>query len=192
MLRQISDNHGIVMPWPAEAAEKKKEAQSDEFAKWRVHSSDIRAKYGIPRDSRPWTKRAATKLKGVEQTPRQKDVLDVGFALRLQASPIDTTTAQLVKDYWADVSSSVSRLPFSHGIQSYRQNSCHYSYEKDVVISGAFHMRTLGWPEQVLPRSVSDTMYRRMSGEAFSVPICFMLHWIMWCNPWGPWWQQCD
>ena len=110
--------------------------QCKEWSRWLEHSSDVRTRHGIAKAYRPWTSRPAVHLTGCPQTPRMHDMLDVGFAMRQQLCPPGTPTSDLVRKYYAEVTTSVHRNPWRLGAPHvYRQNSYCYSYEHDQVPS---------------------------------------------------------
>lgn len=161
--------------------------KSREYAKWKTHSSTVRARFSIARSTEAWT--PSHKLRGVPRSARVLDLLDVGFALRLGQSSEKLSTEELARGYFCDVSTSVGRLPFKQGTPGvFRQHSYCYSFEKDAVLTGMAQLELIGWPRSLLPRQFPDTTLRALSGESYSLPICTALNFVFYCNPWGPWW----
>ena len=155
---------------------------------WRTHSSETRTRFAMPRSASPWC--ANAELKGVPACARVRDLIDVGFGIQMCQSPPETTTKELAHGLWAELSTSVSRIPYKRGAPHvFRQNSYAYSYDRDVVLSGMSQMQLMGWPRAFLARRFTDSDLRHLSGESFSLPICAMLHFCMYCNPYGDWWQ---
>ena len=161
------------------------------FAEWVAQSSKVRAEHGIPKHDKPWSQRRGIQMSGVPARPRVVDLLDVGFALRQRALGHYATSAELRRSYYCDISGSVERKPFAVHPFVFRRNSFLYSYETDSVLSGAAQLEVMGWPRRLLPSAsvISDSEYRDLSGECYSVPIAAVLNMCFYCNPWGPWWH---
>ena len=51
-------------------------------------------------------------------------------------------------------------------------------------------MQSMGWPRRYLPSCFSDSTLRGLSGECYSLPLCTILNWLMYVNPflerWAP------
>jgi len=174
-----------------EASERQKDRTDKAFAKWKEDSSDIRSRLGLPRETKDWTSRPDVHLRGVPDRPRLYDLLNIGFGIKLlENTGNEVLTRQMMKDYYCDLSSSVARLPFKTGQpHTFRQNSYEYNYGFDTVLSGTARMQLLGWPRSMLPRTFDDSVYRKLSGEGYSVPICSVLNYLAYTNPWAPWWR---
>ena len=169
----------------------KQHARTLEFLKWEAHSSTTRSHHQIARASKPWTSRRHVQLKGVPDSARIRDVIDVGFAIRQKSNHHSVSTKDLIRDLFADVATSVHRLPYKQrGLGVFRQNSLIYSYDADVLLSGMSHMQLMGWPKSALSSGFSDADLRHLAGEYYSLPICTMITFCLYCNPWGSWWSQ--
>ena len=153
----------------------------------------MRVKNQIGRDTQAWTSRADVQLKGVPNVPRILDLLNVCWSLRLQKRSKEktarTTTEDLRRDLWVDLSQGVARKPLKMKPHLFRTSTINYSYEKDQALSGKEHMMLMGWPGHVLT-GFDDHLLRTLAGECYSMPIATALDFIMYCNPWGEWWQQ--
>jgi hypothetical protein len=160
-----------------------------EHAAWRTHTSTVRTQYGIARTFSPWCS-DETNLQGVPLLPRVLDLIDVGFAIRMNQADHSMTSAELAQDYFVDLSVSVGRLPFKHGSPHvFRQNSYCYTYQARAVLSGMAQMELMGCPRKLLPRAICDSEYRHLSGECCSLPICFIIIFCLYCNPYADWWK---
>jgi hypothetical protein len=167
--------------------------QKHEFHEWKSHSSAIRSAEGLAKHGgTKWCELPGIKLKGLPDSERMRDVLNIGFLLRMkqaEAQDLRLTTDELVYDFWCDVAQGVQRKPYRYGSPpTFKQNTIAYSFAEDLVLTGYQHMILMGWPPVFLSESVSDAHYRSLSGESYSLPIITVLHYIMWCNPYGSWW----
>ena len=99
------------------------------------------------------------------------------------------TTQDLRKDVWVDLSQGVARRPWKMSPHLFRTTTCNYSYEYDRVLTGKQHMVLMGWPAHVLA-DFADSKVKKLAGECYSLPIATALDYILYCNPWGEWWQQ--
>ncbi len=93
---------------------------------------------------------------------------------------------------WADIATGVERLPYRIGcLPTLKQNSVLYSYSKDTILSAAAHLQLLGWPNSKIPktRSLCDTNLRGLAGEGYSLPLCTVISFVMYANPYGTWWE---
>ena len=163
-------------------------AKSPELQKWRSRSLAIRHELQIPAQSTPWTSRPRVRLLGIPRTPRVMDCVDVCFAAMQQKYP-ELSIEQLIKGMFCNTSQSVARLPVSRSFPTPCTSSVVYSYEHDTLVSGRATMKLLGWPDSALPRDVSETLYKGLSGDGFSAPISSMLMTVFFANPWAPWHQ---
>ena len=117
------------------------------------------------------------------------DCVDVCFAAMQKKYP-ELSIEQLIKGMFCNTSQSVARLPVSRtAFPTPCTSSVVYSYEHDTLVSGRATMKLLGWPDSALPRDVSETLYKALSGDGFSAPISSMLMTVFFANPWAPWRQ---
>ncbi len=146
-------------------------------------------------DWAPWTSRPGIQLHGVPMhRERLGDLLDVGFGIKIQeARGQRTTTAALIDGYFCDLSVGVGWCPFKTGSpHTFRQNSYCYSYAHDMVVSGSGQLMLMGWPRSHLPAAEPDSDFRSLSGESYSLPLCAVLNFLAFANPYGPWWAPSD
>ena len=167
--------------------------RSRELARWRGHSSEIRNRWNLPlikqEGSAPWTSRPSTRLKGLAHSERQRDLLDVVWAVH-RKNNATLSLPELIRGFFANPSQSVLRLPSCHGrVPTLCSSSEIYSYEYDAVLSGEAHLLLLGWPRNTFPSELfSNAELRSLAGESFA--LCTIAH-IVYCyflNPYGPWW----
>jgi len=155
---------------------------------WKTDSGKIHAAEGIPKRSQQWTADPAHALHGVPDLPRLRDLLDTCYAIAQKSKP-GHTKADVARSLYCDVSQSIARRPWANTLRTATQNSCFYAFEFDRVISGAEHLRLLGWSSRRLTAgSLTDRDFRSVSGESFSLVWATVLHALLYCNPYGSWW----
>ena len=165
-----------------------KKRLQQEFTRWKSLSVDVRQKHSTSVNARPWTGRDTTRLRGVPDSRRQHDVIDVCFAVMAKRYP-DKSFEDLAANLFCNISQGVDRLPVSFGMQTCACSSAWYWYGRDAVLSGASHLKLLGWPQDCIPDEIfDDKACRQLGGAGFSVPIAAMLTYFYWCNPHAPWW----
>ena len=165
------------------------DAGDDDLRRWGARSVEQRAKLSIGKHDMPWTDFPDVKLAGVGKSARQRDVVDVCFAA-LRAKNPTASRSQLVKGQWANIGQSIERLPLSSKPQTLTTRTVLYSYEKNVVLSGAAHLRLLGWGQGMAPLEVvSEVEARSLAADSFSVPISAQMSFAYYINPYAPWWQ---
>jgi len=69
--------------------------KTQEWAMWRSHTSETRTKFGMSRTSAPWTSNPNVHLKGVPDSTRIHDLIDVGFVVQVSQSDHCATTHEL-------------------------------------------------------------------------------------------------
>jgi hypothetical protein len=138
-------------------------------------------------DAAPWTRAPTTKLRGLPQTPRVRDLVNVGFGARMKQNP-NMSTLELKQGLWANPSQSIARKPWSV-VPATTTTSCElYSYEADAVLSGLAMMRCMGHPSDSCPiECFSERDLRSRAGESFSVPIIAVLTYAFYLSPFAPW-----
>ena len=167
-------------------SERSRVARSTELQKWRASSAEVRHKHNIPQQGFAWSSRKGVRLHGLAQTPRVIDVIDTGLAVTLAKNPTLSVSA-VVKNRFATVSHSVSRLPVYLGVPTPTTSSVLYSYEQDMVVPSRSVMRLLGWPSTLLPHAISNREYRFLSGNAFSMPVGSLIKLLINYNPHTVW-----
>ena len=137
---------------------------------------------------RPWTGRERVQLNGVPPSARVHEVLDTCF-WKLRTSNPGLDEAELLRDAWCHVSQGVERLPVTRPMgPCLLSNSCLYSFQKDVVLSGHGHMKVIGWPDEYLSDVVGDSDYLDIAGNSFSYPLACVLSTAAVMNRYGAWW----
>ena len=117
------------------------------------------------------------------------DLLDVAYASRRAQMPPGSTTADITRDFFVDLSQAVQRRPWQQGTGNARTNSQFYAFECDTTLSGCSNLQLMGWPRDYCPSfQFSEGELRNLAGESYSVPWITALHFAMYMNPWGPWW----
>jgi hypothetical protein len=172
--------------------EENKDAQTARWKKdwmmWCTHSTAMRTKIGLPKDSKPWTERA--RLSRVPSNERVRDVIDVAFYSKVASSPVGTPSSVVTRKLLCDVSQAVQRSPWtSTGGMTLRTNTVLYSFEHDVCLSAASNLRTLGWSYDHCLPAFKGSDLRTLAGEAYSLPLCSLTHAGVFCNPYALWWQ---
>ena len=164
--------------------------ENGELAHWRAKHARVRAAHGLDPCYRPWTSQQHVQLRGLPDSERYRDILDIGFAIMQKRFP-GRSTSQVAKGLWASPSQCVSRSPWSYSLATPTTSLEIYSYEKDWVLSGDSMLRLLGWPENRFPVEMfSNHELRCLSGESFSIPIVTQLIMAFYLNPFAPWWQE--
>jgi len=148
----------------------------------------MRSDLGIGPQSRPYTNFQHIQLRGLPATKRQQDLLDIAFATRAARYP-DKNERQLRANFWANASQSVQRKPWGDHPMVLTTSSELYSFEADVVLSGASHLRLLGAPSNI-SHDISESRLRKLAGEAYSVPLMSIIFTAVYLCPHQPWWNQ--
>ena len=103
---------------------------------------------------------------------------------------------ELVRDAWVHVTQEVDRTQVSRpNALCLLANSCVYSLEKDVAISGHGLMQCMGWPLEYLDHPddcVSDAEFRDIAGNSFSCPIACLVSSAMVMTKFANWWAPSD
>ena len=136
----------------------------------------------------PWSSKGKA-FKGVNLTERVLDVINVCWFAAKKANP-SMPDDELASVLWCNASQSVHRLPFSYQAPVGTSSALFYHYGKDCVLTGFSHMRINGWSAHDLNFfAFSDAELKKLSGQAFSVPLATMLTILSYLNPWAPWGQ---
>lgn len=170
----------------------KKELQISKGKKhlaWHTRSAEVRHKLGLPQQSAPWSSRQGVALRGLPDSARQRDVLDVGFAHMCKKTP-EHTGKDIVKGLWGNPSQGVDRVPVTYKPATFSSGLEQYSYERDVVLSTAVHLRCVGWGKYATSQEVySEAELRTLSADCFSVPLAAAVTTSFFLNPHAPWWK---
>ena len=162
-----------------------------EWASWKAQSSELRAQLGLPKGAKPWTARPSIALRGVPHKDRVLDLLDIAFASQMKAAPPNTPTRHAISNLVCDISQAQKGKPWAEGLNTARQNTTPYVFCADAIVSGCGMMCLQGWHRGACPQGLfSDSELRSMAGEAYSVPIAALIHFIMYRNPHGLWWRE--
>lgn len=164
-----------------------KQRRPDELAAWRSQSATLRAKFGIPRDAKPWTSRRGVALRGVSKCERALDVIDTVYAVHRNRNPKVPVNA-LIRDLFCDWSQMVGRVPGSVGTRTATTNTSLYSYHKDCCLTGLSNLKLLGWSTDHIGASeFSSNELKKLAGESYSLPLCTLIVGILHLNPYGSW-----
>lgn len=157
------------------------------YARWHSHSAAMRAKYGLPTESTPWTSQARLAGLGPGPRERERDLLDIAWSVRRGQNPY-LATGDLAKGFWCDLSQSVHRRPWG-AIPTLCRSTRAYSFEADTMLTGHSHLRLLGHGRTVAPHTAfPDAELRKLAGDGYSLPIAACCALAYYANPWGPWW----
>ena len=165
------------------------------FAKWKTHSSRLRNERDLGPRSSPYTSLPEVQLKGLPATERQKDIVDVGFMFKRNRLLAETgkvpSTSGITRDLWCDPSQGIQRKPWSNHPCCLTQATEMYSYEADAVLSGLGHLQLMGFPSDCAPTDLhTESAYRRLAGEVYSVPIMSLILTSIYLCPSMPWWRE--
>ena len=154
---------------------------------WQKNSSQVRTLLGAPKVSAPWTSRPEVVLLGVDTScDRQLDLLDVSWEARLLEGSGRIAAAELKRNFFVDLSLSVSRRPWSHHLKAFRGKGHVYSFEADRCLDGLDILKMFGWPATSL-RSSPPADLMNLAECAMSVQTTTLILLVYWCNPMAPW-----
>ena len=115
------------------------------------------------------------------------DVVDTALAVFHTQEP-NTPWKDLVRGLYVNAGQSIARTVCTREFPTPATSALVYSYEHDRVISSVSTMALLGWPLNVLSKAdFSDSDFRALSGNGFSLPISALLMVIFTTNPFSPW-----
>lgn len=164
--------------------------ENKDYSKWKQNTAKVRTSFNLPGDSAPWTRRKQFTIAGCRPSERQRQIIDVAFSVRRNTMP-ESTTAEVAKGFWANVSQAIQRKPWATHLGSLTRGSVHYSFEHDLVLSGHLQLRAMGIPAHTAPTAeFSDRELRSLSGEMFSAPIVSLFTYAFYCCKDAPWWQR--
>ena len=185
-------NQGSVFHQAQLDSEEEVRAVTTGYMAWKKHTSKALDELQLPVSFEGWTGRA--QYRG-PKAPRVKAVLKIGWARRMvqhrkKGDQADATLEILARGYFADVSQSVERNPFTDGhLKTLTQRSSTYSYEGDCVFSAEDHLKTLGFSDaHTRSTGMSQGELKSLSGEAFSMPCVSLCFFMFYMNPYSPWW----
>ena len=130
------------------------------------------------------------RIAGCSPSERQLDLIDIGWVVRRNAYAKDVVSKEIRKGWWVNMSQSVQRQPWGAHIGTLCRNAQWYSYEHDMVLSGASLMALMGWPRNFVQSGFGNHDLQELAGEGFSVPIAALCVYVLYLNPWAPWWHD--
>ena len=158
------------------------------LAKWKQASVHVRCALQMGGSSSPWTSRQKL-LRGLPDTPRVRDLLDVCWHAAKRAQP-HLSDDDLAATLYCNTSQSVSRLPCSFELPTQAGSAAVYHYASDAVLTGFSRMRLHGWsPRSLDYHSFTQSDLKKLSGQAFSVPLATLLTLVTYLNADAPWWR---
>jgi hypothetical protein len=157
---------------------------------WKKESGILRKKVGISEQFAGWTSQSPPpKLIGVQPLPRHLDKINVAYGARLMTFPNSATMAEVIDNFWTDLSPSLIRKPYGPpGVIA--TNSQYYSFEKDAVLDARDAMSLLGLPRLLDTSGLSESQLKDLAGEGFSCQIATAISSLFYYQPYGPWWGQ--
>jgi len=96
---------------------------------WQSDSNRTRILLGMPLDAKPYTSKPGVLIRGVPDSPRMRDILDVGIYWRKKNHCKKSKIPM-----YADLSQNVLRLPYSLKISAFAQHSIVFDYTHGKVI----------------------------------------------------------
>lgn len=151
-----------------------------------------RPPHGSARDYEAWTSGAdvpGIKCQGISKTnERARDVIDCAWAWCVREMG-NVSMDERRRNFYANPSQSVSRMPWSTKMKTLCQSSWVYSFELDRVLTGRETMMLQGWGKTHLNGFSSDLL-RQLSGEGYCLPCAACVLFSFWLNEEGPWWKS--
>lgn len=164
--------------------------QVQAWSQWRMHSAKTRDKISMASSAAPWTGRADTKCHGLARTERVTDLLDVAWAHRRLENQ-HASVEELKKGFWCNPTQGVQRRPWGVRPATLTTVAELYSYQYDVALSGHAGLRVMGFPPGAgSTSSLSESDYRHLAGEMFSIPIATCILFSLYQNPHATWWPR--
>jgi hypothetical protein len=154
----------------------KGKTKMDEDRAWQRHSLNMRCQLGLATDARPWTGRRDMALRGVHQTDRVLDNIDLAWATRVRQPPEHVLNAPQAKrfdllkeNYYINCSQQNFRKAWGD-LNTICTSTELYSFELDRVILAEelFSLQGHGHPET---RTLSAAEARSVAGEGMLVPV---------------------
>ena len=166
--------------------EEDKLSHTKDYEKWMARSQDAHRAAKLPFGDEIWTGRSDVALRGVPDSARVHDNINVGFAFKRLGK--DESPATSAEDLWINFSQSVDRTAVSKPlIPCFTSSSTIYSYQFDCVLTGASHMRMMGWPLAKLAGWDNNAL-RGLAGDGFGVPVAALVQGVLYRNPYASWW----
>ena len=147
---------------------------------------------GLATDMHLFTSLAEVQLRGLPNSARVRDYLDVTYGALKLAHP-GLTHKELVHNFFGNPSQCLSRRPkqLASGMGTATTSTVNYSLEKYVAISVAGVMRLHGLHRHCAPAECfSEGACSSLAGDSVSVPCAALLQCAVIWNPLAPWWQR--
>ena len=145
-------------------------------------------------NARPWTEVPLSPplLRGLPQTSRVVEVVDLGFLWASKKSGLSPVSAQdrpfIATKLFVDVSQNPSRNPWCYGLHRLTRTSQIYSYEYDRVISAFEAFRIYGWRSPCLEGLTTgeawDLLGDSMALQTLAVSISGLVFWLRIVHAW--------
>lgn len=115
------------------------QAARDHSASWVKHSIEMRRKYEMPPDHKPWS--SCHLLRGVPQSDRMVDLIDIAWFVYMKENKLRGSPERVVPKLFLDLSQDVHRRPWSPDVATLIQGCLIYSFELDAILTNRDH----GW-----------------------------------------------
>jgi hypothetical protein len=160
-----------------------------DFSKWREHSASIRSALGVPFVYKPWTTQKHVTLRGVPNTDRARDLLDVAWSARMAACP-GSDWQTLARGFYCDLSQNVHMKPWRvDSMCTLCKGTRVYSFEFDCCLSGRHNLSCMGLPFS-WGDELGDSRAQALAGQAFAAPCIASASLAFFLNRHAPWWSQ--
>ena len=137
-----------------------------------------------------WTTRKG--IHGLPLSGRQADLANIAWGIRLARAPPGTSVSDLREDFWVDLSQNAHREPWGK-LGCVTTESCWYSFQHDLCLSGLDSTRSHGIPRGQTPATLfTNADLKSLGGEAFQCASIGLVSAAFWLNPWAPWWRRGD
>jgi hypothetical protein len=158
------------------------------YSKYVHYGQLTRAKHRLSGRSQPYTSQDII-MRGVPQTPRILDWLDIAWGIRRDAMP-GTPESEFLTDVFGNLSQAIQRNPTSVGVLPCLLTSSYiYSFEKKTMISSHAHLRTMGVPKYTAPKDLfSASNLRDLGGEIISIQLLALITSAIFTTPSEDWW----
>ena len=157
--------------------------------KWRSYAVTSRNKSGVSSSFNGWTSRPDVMLHAVPRHERVLELLDLRWAQALQRAPDGSTSKQVRKNLWCDISQNPRGAEFRGSPGTQCTSSSWYSFEKDVVLDGEDQLLLQGWSSQIAAGPDMNNFDKKdLAAEGFTLPCMATCLWAFYHNPWGEWW----
>ena len=177
---------------------------------WRTHSRRIRTALGMSPTWRPWTGVLAARLKGLPDSDRFREYLDIvwfdrcldhsaslGVDPRVLATNWDLA-AKLVDGFFVDPSQGIQfyRLRSAksssddYDVGTITQSATIYSFELQLCLNGGHNMALQGLPVGFYLNALKSKNAFSIAGEAFFYPHLVAIVLSFFSLPSGRWWRS--